>query len=381
METSSPIFGFNDARAEIVREVTERVATQTRATRSSPSTTPPTTRSSASKGSRKRPADRAEHAEWQRLARSPGKLERRRAARQKLEDLRAQTYAWDVAGNFNPRVYKVSTKILPPLVTAMLQPRKLARLIKDPAQLLGLNVLEDKVAVQGPSEKLQRLARSGTMVYVPTHLSNMDSIVFGYALMRAGLPPATYGAGKNLFTNPILSFFMHNLGAYRVDRRIKHALYKKVLTTYSTVLLESAATTRLFFPGGTRSRIRRRRAAPEARPRRERDGGLRADADRRARAPRLLRAEHDQLLDHPRGRDADRRLPLRGGQGPLHHRGRRIDAPPRAASPSFVKKLLEMNGSVVIRLGQPRDLFGNLVDDDGDLSRAARPRRRPRELS
>lgn len=56
-----------------------------------------------------------------------------------------------------------------------------------------------------------------TMIYVPTHLSNLDSPVFAYALESAGLPPVTYGAGKNLFTNPVLSFFMRNLGAYRVD--------------------------------------------------------------------------------------------------------------------------------------------------------------------
>ena len=93
----------------------------------------------------------------------------------------------------------------------------------------------------------------GTAVYVPTHLSNMDSIVFGYALERAGLPPATYGAGKNLFTNPVLSFFMHNLGAYQIDRRIRAALYKQVLKAYSCTMIERGYHS-LFFPGGTRSR-------------------------------------------------------------------------------------------------------------------------------
>ena len=79
------------------------------------------------------------------------------------------------------------------------------------------------------------------------------SIVLGYALMREGLPPVSYGAGKNLFTNPIISFFMHNLGAYRLDRRIKAGLYKDALKSYSTVLLERGYHS-LFFPGGTRSR-------------------------------------------------------------------------------------------------------------------------------
>src|SRR5581483_3285175 len=56
-----------------------------------------------------------------------------------------------------------------------------------------------------------------------------------------------------LFTNPVLSFFMHNLGAYRVDRRLRHALYKDVLKAYSCVLIERGYHS-LFFPGGTRSR-------------------------------------------------------------------------------------------------------------------------------
>ena len=47
---------------------------------------------------------------------------------------------------------------------------------------------------------------------------------------------------------------MHNLGAYRVDRRLKHGLYKDVLKTYSCVLIERGYHS-LFFPGGTRSRI------------------------------------------------------------------------------------------------------------------------------
>src|SRR5690606_28370227 len=75
----------------------------------------------------------------------------------------------------------------------------------------------------------------------------------GWSAYRSGLPPVTYGAGKNLFTNRILSFFMHNLGAYRLDRRIKHELYKTVLKTYSLVILERGFHS-LFFPGGTRSR-------------------------------------------------------------------------------------------------------------------------------
>ena len=96
-------------------------------------------------------------------------------------------------------------------------------------------------------------AERGTIVVTPTHSSNMDSPAMGFGMLRAGLPPVTYGAGKNLFSNPFISFFMRNLGAYRVDRRLKFELYKDVLKEYSTVLLEHGYHS-LFFPGGTRCR-------------------------------------------------------------------------------------------------------------------------------
>src|SRR5438309_484372 len=79
---------------------------------------------------------------------------------------------------------------------------------------------------EGQGADIARLARTGTLVLVPTHLSNLDSIAIGFALERVALPPVNYGAGKNLFGNPLLAFFMRNLGAYRVDRRVKHDLYK-----------------------------------------------------------------------------------------------------------------------------------------------------------
>src|SRR5262249_47558530 len=66
-------------------------------------------------------------------------------------------------------------------------------------------------------------------------------------------PPLTYGAGLNLFTNPLISFFMQNLGAYKVDRRKTAPFYKDVLKEYCTVSLEFGYHN-LFFPGGTRCR-------------------------------------------------------------------------------------------------------------------------------
>ena len=46
---------------------------------------------------------------------------------------------------------------------------------------------------------------------------------------------------------------MQNLGAYKVDRKKKAALYKEVLKEYATCSIEMGYHN-LFFPGGTRSR-------------------------------------------------------------------------------------------------------------------------------
>jgi len=126
-----------------------------------------------------------------------------------------------------------------------------------PAKLLGrfgdLPSLDDAVIVQGETEQLRRLREIGTVILVPTHVSNLDSLVIGYALHRMGLPPFIYGAGLNLFSNPLMGFFMHNLGAYTVDRRKKDPLYKAALKEYATLTLEHGYDN-IFFPGGTRSR-------------------------------------------------------------------------------------------------------------------------------
>ncbi len=362
----APIFGFNDAREDIVRTVVDRTVDGTRdpLLALNDAAYHEIKRLEASR----RPKERAELAEWQRLARSLGKMsdaERKR----RLREL-ATRYGWDVAGNFDPRVFRVSTRLLPPIVTALLAPRKLATLVRTPQKLVSLDSLEDKVIVEGPIDKLRSLVRHGTAVYVPTHSSNMDSIVFGYALERAGLPPATYGAGKNLFTNPILSFFMHNLGAYRVDRRLRHALYKDVLKTYSCVLLERGYHS-LFFPGGTRSRsngIERRLklglvgSAIEAYAR-----TLIAGKERRiffvpATINYLITLEAETLI-------AD--FLSEAGKGRFLIEDDESTRIGRMAA--FVRKLLDMEGAVVIRFSDPVDPFGNQVDAEG-VSRDRRGR-------
>jgi glycerol-3-phosphate O-acyltransferase len=90
-------------------------------------------------------------------------------------------------------------------------------------------------------------------VMVPTHFSNLDSILIGWVIHSLGLPAFIYGAGLNLFNIGIFSYFMNSLGAYKVDRRKKNLPYLETLKMYSNLAIQKGAHS-LFFPGGTRSR-------------------------------------------------------------------------------------------------------------------------------
>jgi len=192
---------------------------------------------------------------WREISKQVGDM----AEAEKREVLRdlIESYTEDIAGQFDPKVYRLTTGVLPVGLSVLFKAQDLKEIPTRFANLYSefknLRDLTERVVIEGHTDLLRSLAQKGTLVVVPTHSSNMDSMLMGWSLYESGLPPVTYGAGKNLFTNPLTSFFMHNLGAYRVDRRLKHDLYKTVLKIYSQVLLERGYHS-LFFPGGTRCR-------------------------------------------------------------------------------------------------------------------------------
>jgi glycerol-3-phosphate O-acyltransferase len=349
--SEAPIFGFNAARAEIVREVTDRV---TQAVKE-----PLLLLNDAAYCEVRRLASHGgpHWAEWRSLAGSLGRMSDSEL-RAKLREL-AEHYAWDVAGNFNPMVYKLASRAMAPVLGTLLAPRAAMRNIP---QLASLHALDGRIVVQGPTEQIATLGKLGTVVFVPTHLSNLDSVVFGFALERAGLPPATYGAGKNLFTNPVLSFFMHNLGAYRVDRRLKHVLYKDVLKTYSAVLIERGYHS-LFFPGGTRSRsggVERRLklglagTAIDAFARTAERGKAQPVFFVPATINYMLTLEAETLIGDFLQEEGKARFIIEDDEST---RLGRVAA--------FAQKLLGLDESCVIRFGHPIDCFGNEVDEEG----------------
>lgn len=114
--------------------------------------------------------------------------------------------------------------------------------------------LDDRLLVKGKVEEVRSLIQKGTLVIVPTHFSNLDSILIGYAMDAfVGLPSFSYGAGLNLYNTGYTAYFMNRLGAYRVDRRKKNPIYLETLKAMSKLSIQRGVNS-LFFPGGTRSR-------------------------------------------------------------------------------------------------------------------------------
>lgn len=159
-------------------------------------------------------------------------------------------YTEEIVGNFHVPTYKFTKTVLPFLFSRILNAvsaKGIARFFNPTANM------RDKFHLTGEIEALRELTQKGTVILLPTHSSNLDSILIGWALEALGLPPFIYGAGLNLFNSSIFGFFMNRLGAYKVDRRKKNIVYNETLKSFSTIAIQSGCHS-LFFPGGTRAR-------------------------------------------------------------------------------------------------------------------------------
>lgn len=161
-----------------------------------------------------------------------------------------QRYAGEIAGNFKPSSYRFAREIIQFWFARLLNA---TRVKKFGAIFRNQYTLRDKIQIIGKVGQLRKLATKGTIVMVPTHSSNLDSILIGWVIHALGLPAFIYGAGLNLFNIKIIAYFMNSLGAFKVDRRKKNLPYLETLKMYSGLAIEKGAHS-LFFPGGTRSR-------------------------------------------------------------------------------------------------------------------------------
>ncbi|GAA5021724.1 hypothetical protein GCM10011506_02290 [Marivirga lumbricoides] len=159
-------------------------------------------------------------------------------------------YASEIAGNFNTSHYRIARTIATFGFNRLLNAARIKKFGSFWSDQLTMN---DKIQINGEVEKLREMAKKGTIVIVPTHSSNLDSILIGWVIYTLGLPPVIYGAGLNLFNISIIAYFMNSLGAYKVDRRKKNIIYLETLKAYSALALKKGCQS-LFFPGGTRAR-------------------------------------------------------------------------------------------------------------------------------
>lgn len=273
-------------------------------------------------------------------------------------------YANEIAGNFNSNTFNFAQSVVPKgfgllLNTAERNWRNFWR---------GQHEIGDRIKSVGDLEKIRELSQKGTLLLVPTHFSNLDSILVGWVSYSLGLPALLYGAGLNLFNSPILAYFMNRLGAYRVDRRKKNNIYLETLKMYSRLTLQKGAHS-LFFPGGARSRAGQMETKLKL-------GLLGTAID----AQRLNYINSQQNNTEPKkifvvpliisyhfvleaSRLIDEQLKL---MGKAKYYIDKDTFPSSAKTLQFLRSFVSQKSEIFLSFAPPMDIFGNEVDNNGN---------------
>ena len=274
-----------------------------------------------------------------------------------------ERYAREIAGHFDKNTYRFANRFVPFAFNRLLnstRSREFIRLFRNKRNLLK------RIHLVGETEQIRSLARKGTVIAVPTHISNIDSITIGWAISAIGLPAFLYGAGLNLFSVRFLAYFMKRLGAYKVDRRKKNSIYLETLKTYSTEVIERGGHS-LFFPGGTRSRSGELESnlklgllgtALEA----QRQHIIQADSNEFRRiyvVPVTLNysfvIEAPQLIDEHLRQVGKERYFIQADRYSSSYKLLK-----------FIYRFFSSSADFTIAFGQAMDIFGNKVDEDGN---------------
>jgi len=269
-------------------------------------------------------------------------------------------YSSEIAGNFKPSYYRFTRNVVTYGFARLLnasQDNFFEGLFR------GRRTLRDKIRIRGHVDLLRSLAKKGTIVMVPTHFSNLDSILVGWVIHELGLPPFIYGAGLNLFNMKIFAYFMNSVGAYKVDRRKKNMVYLETLKTYSNLAIQEGCHS-LFFPGGTRSRS--------------------GQIEKRLKLGLLgtaLEAQRNSFKEDPNKKVFIVPVNLNYNfvlEAPslikqyLRQKGREryyIDTDEYTTSYKILKFLVKFftkKAEISVTIGHAMDLFGNYVTEDGD---------------
>ncbi|RMF00452.1 MAG: glycerol acyltransferase [Bacteroidetes bacterium] len=302
---------------------------------------------------------------WKRIAKRHARkgLDRSKEETQKSNSDILQTvihrYAEEIVGTFRISTFLFARRFLTFFFARLLN----AAALGTRGLFRGKQRLIDRLSVEGQIELVRELMKKGTVVVVPTHFSNLDSILIGYAMDTfMGLPSFSYGAGLNLYNTGYTAYFMNRLGAYRVDRRKKNGIYLETLKVMSMLSIKRGVNS-LFFPGGTRSRsghLERKLKLGLL--------GTTVEAQRR-----LIQEDKDQkvfivplVLGYHFVLEAEFLI-----EEHLRRTGRELylSAKDDFYSPfrilKFLWKIFAQSNKIVLTFGQPMDVLGNPVDAKG----------------
>jgi glycerol-3-phosphate O-acyltransferase len=268
-------------------------------------------------------------------------------------------YAQEIVGTFNRSTFLFARRFLTMFFGRLLQSVGGSSLWSPSSKL------QSKLNVVGEFEMVRKLMQKGTVIIVPTHSSNLDSILVGYMLDAIlGLPSFSYGAGLNLYNTGYIAYFMNRLGAYRVDRRKKNLIYLETLKSYSRLTLERGVNS-IFFPGGTRSRSGI--IEPKLKI------GLLSTAIEAQRSL-LQHDRHEKVFIVPL--NISYHFVLEAGSlinEYLREEGKekyivssREDSRSIRKTIKFIWKLMSKSSQVTFSISRPLDVLGNAVDDEGN---------------
>lgn len=270
-------------------------------------------------------------------------------------------YSEEIAGGFVPKTFRWARKILTFFFKRLLNSTAGKRL----SMLWGnKHQLYERLLVEGHVEEMRDLMKKGTVIIVPTHFSNLDSIMIGYVLDSiVGVPAFSYGAGLNLYDAELIAYFISRLGAYKLDRRKKNPIYAESLRSFSALTAKKNVNS-LFFPGGTRSRsgaleknvkLGLLGTMIEAQRKLIEEG-----SDRKIFIVPLVKSYHFVL----EGKFLiDGHLKAQGKE--KYTKSQSKDTTFKSMI-GFLRTMFSEGSEMTFSFGEPMDVFGNIVDTDGN---------------
>lgn len=179
------------------------------------------------------------------------KEQQAKAANKEILTSIVNRYAEEIVATFRISTYQFARKFLTFFFGRLLNTaasKNIKRLVG------GKHRLQERMQISGHIETVRSLMKKGTVVILPTHHSNLDSVLIGYIMdIFGGLPHFSFAAGLNLYNTGYTAYFINRLGAYRLDRRKKNPIYLETLKAMSNLAIQRG-TNCIIFPGGTRSR-------------------------------------------------------------------------------------------------------------------------------